>query len=535
MLRGADVGFSVGGDADNAAGNLLGDSLSAELEHVMKLDVPGDTQTGPRVLPAARLGGCLPVALAGRSSTPLGVEDLELLASPLSHRSGRRLSEPWSAPITRIWTPAKASRRPLRFLAGFRLLFRGETGQASGWLGRAQRLLEGRDCVEQGYLLLPVVEQQLAEGLRCRARVAAAPSRSASASVSRTWSPAPGTCRAGFDPAGTGRLRPRSPGRGHGRGHRRGAVAHHDGPDLLQRDRGLPAGVRVGPLARVDVRPGALVRGATGDRRLHRRLPGAPLRDLQLHGAWPDAIEEARRACERSPGVDRHATAAALYQQGEVYRLRGEFAAAEGAYRDASQWGWEPQPGLALLRLAQGRPTRRPRRSAVSWTRHGSAAAREAAARLRRDHAGHRRHPGSANRLPRTRGDCAGIRYRSAARDRRACPRSGRARRRRRACGARLVAPRLRDVAASRGALRGRARAGPAGAGLPRARRRRGCGLELEAARAVFERLGAAPDVARIDSSGRRRSPMGSHRASCRCSAWWPPARPTRRSPRSCS
>ena len=38
-----------------------------------------------------------------------------------------------------------------------------------------------------------------------------------------------------------------------------------------------------------------------------------------------------------------------------MHRLRGEFAAAEEAYRSASQRGLEPQPGLALLRLAQGR------------------------------------------------------------------------------------------------------------------------------------------------------------------------------------
>jgi tetratricopeptide (TPR) repeat protein len=76
---------------------------------------------------------------------------------------------------------------------------------------------------------------------------------------------------------------------------------------------------------------------------------------MQLGGAWQAAIEEARRARERSQGVSRQTAAAALYQQAEVHRLRGEFAAAEEAYRNASQWGLEPQPGLALLRLAQGR------------------------------------------------------------------------------------------------------------------------------------------------------------------------------------
>jgi hypothetical protein len=40
--------------------------------------------------------------------------------------------------------------------------------------------------------------------------------------------------------------------------------------------------------------------------------------------------------------------------QGEVRRLRGELGAAEDAYRDASGYGRDPHPGLALLRLAQG-------------------------------------------------------------------------------------------------------------------------------------------------------------------------------------
>jgi ATP/maltotriose-dependent transcriptional regulator MalT len=76
---------------------------------------------------------------------------------------------------------------------------------------------------------------------------------------------------------------------------------------------------------------------------------------MQLHGTWPNALEEAWRAGERSAqAMNRAAAAQAHYRQGEIHRLRGEFAAAEEAYRDASRGGWEPQPGLALLRLAQG-------------------------------------------------------------------------------------------------------------------------------------------------------------------------------------
>ena len=50
------------------------------------------------------------------------------------------------------------------------------------------------------------------------------------------------------------------------------------------------------------------------------------------------------------------AAGAAAYQLAELHRLRGETAEAEEAYRRASRWGREPQPGLALLRLAQGQP-----------------------------------------------------------------------------------------------------------------------------------------------------------------------------------
>jgi DNA-binding NarL/FixJ family response regulator len=73
---------------------------------------------------------------------------------------------------------------------------------------------------------------------------------------------------------------------------------------------------------------------------------------LQLHGAWPDAVGEAQRACERLSG--QPAVGMAFYQQAELHRLRGEFALADEGYRQASEFGHSPQPGLALLRLAQG-------------------------------------------------------------------------------------------------------------------------------------------------------------------------------------
>jgi DNA-binding NarL/FixJ family response regulator len=75
---------------------------------------------------------------------------------------------------------------------------------------------------------------------------------------------------------------------------------------------------------------------------------------LQLRGNWPAALAEARRACAQlSTPLARPAAGAAHYQEGELHRLRGEFAAAQAAYRRASAAGRDPQPGLALLRLAE--------------------------------------------------------------------------------------------------------------------------------------------------------------------------------------
>ena len=76
---------------------------------------------------------------------------------------------------------------------------------------------------------------------------------------------------------------------------------------------------------------------------------------MQLHGAWPDAMDEARRACERFAVPAGYPEAgAAHYRLAELSRLRGDCRAAEDEYRRASQAGLNPNPGLALLRLAQG-------------------------------------------------------------------------------------------------------------------------------------------------------------------------------------
>jgi DNA-binding CsgD family transcriptional regulator len=73
---------------------------------------------------------------------------------------------------------------------------------------------------------------------------------------------------------------------------------------------------------------------------------------MQLRGHWNDAAGDAREACELL--APRPAAGAAFYRLGEIHRLRGEFAKAEAAYTRANERGRKPQPGLSLLRLAQG-------------------------------------------------------------------------------------------------------------------------------------------------------------------------------------
>jgi DNA-binding CsgD family transcriptional regulator len=77
---------------------------------------------------------------------------------------------------------------------------------------------------------------------------------------------------------------------------------------------------------------------------------------MQFHGSWSDAFEEAQRACEwLSLPVSPEGPADAFYRIGELYRLRGAYAEAEEAYRKASRLGRRPEPGLPLLWMARGR------------------------------------------------------------------------------------------------------------------------------------------------------------------------------------
>jgi len=76
---------------------------------------------------------------------------------------------------------------------------------------------------------------------------------------------------------------------------------------------------------------------------------------MQLGGAWLEAFDVAREASTRLSHATGGDAGHAFYQQGEIHRLRGEDADAEQAYALARERGRDPHPGLALLRVAQGR------------------------------------------------------------------------------------------------------------------------------------------------------------------------------------
>jgi len=91
------------------------------------------------------------------------------------------------------------------------------------------------------------------------------------------------------------------------------------------------------------------VSGFPGACRIHRAEV------LRLRGDWSGAEAQAIAACEELHDFDRSITAFGHYEIGEIRRRRGDFAGAEEAYAVSNEMGRQPQPGLSLLRLAEGK------------------------------------------------------------------------------------------------------------------------------------------------------------------------------------
>ena len=452
-------------------------------------------------------------------AAPLGTEDLELLAIS-AHMVGRmddflRILERAHHVSLDAGEELRAARAA--FWIGMNLAIRGEIGPAGGWFGRAQRLVEreGQDCVEQGYLLVPVALKHQGMGDYEAAYAAAA----GAAEMGERFGDAD-LFAAAVHFQGLIRIK-------------EGRV--EEGLGLLDEAMvGVTAG-EVSPVMSGVVYCGVIAcceeafeprRAREWTNALTRWCEQQPQMVaftgrclahragiMQLHGAWRDALEEARLArgrCEQA--MNRAATGQALYQQGELLRLQGDFAAAEKAYRDASGYGREPQPGLALLRLGQGD-------------------ADTAAAAIRRI-LGETTEPlQRAGLLPayaeiilavgdieETRGACRELAEIAAASERAmleaiAAHARGAVELAEGDARAALVPLRhswqvWQELEAPYEAARARVLIGLACRALGD---EDSAALELEAARGAFERLGASPDLARVDSLTGRAAPADTH------------------------
>jgi DNA-binding NarL/FixJ family response regulator len=291
----------------------------------------------------------------------LGADDLERLATSAS-MTGRMdeyltLLEQVHHEHLERGDELRAARAA--FWAGMTLATSGDMGPAGGWFSRAHRLIErhGADCVEAGYLRIPVAFQLQMAGEYEAAYAAAAEGRETAerfndAALIAACLHVQGQIRVrqGMVPQGLALLDE--------------AMVALTAPDIPPMLSGV---VYCGVIAccedAFDVRRAhewttALARWCSGQPQLVSftgRCLAHRAGIMRLHGAWNEALAEARLArdrCEQS--MNRAATGQAIYQQAELHRLRGEFGAAEAAYREASLYGREPQPGLALLRLAQG-------------------------------------------------------------------------------------------------------------------------------------------------------------------------------------
>ncbi|HEY6637987.1 MAG TPA: LuxR C-terminal-related transcriptional regulator [Solirubrobacterales bacterium] len=298
---------------------------------------------------------------AADRQAPLNPDDLEALAYS-AYMLGREREH--LELLERAYRAHLDAGEPLpavrcAFWLGLTLSISGEMGRGNGWFGRANRLLdrEGTDCVERGYLTLARLFEHEADGDLERSAAASADAVAVGERFSDADLVAFGSFTQGDALIRLGRLR--------------------EGLALLDLAMvGVLAG-EVSPVSSGIVYCGVILACEQAHDLRRAREWTTALSDwckaqpdlvaftgrclvhraqiMRLDGSWQEAIEEAGRAAERClKGENPVAAGEAHYQRGEVHRLRGEHSAAEEAYRAASAQGWEPQPGLALLRLAQG-------------------------------------------------------------------------------------------------------------------------------------------------------------------------------------
>lgn len=299
--------------------------------------------------------------LASDRKDPLDPPDLERLAT-CAYLTGRydESAECWTRAHHAYADGGESvAAAQSAFWLAFGLINRGEHAHASGWLARAERLLDdgSRDTVVRGFLLLPRALRSAGTGDH----------EAALAGFERVVEIAER-----FDDPDLATLALQGQGRALLR-----LEAVDEGVRLLDEAMIIVGTGNVSPIVvgtvycsvidacreifdvqRAQEWTAALTRWCEAQPELvpfRGRCLVHRAEILQLQGAWPDAMSEAQRACEPYlRGSTPSAVGLAFYQRAELHRLRGEFAAAEQTYRQAGERGREPQPGLAQLWAAKG-------------------------------------------------------------------------------------------------------------------------------------------------------------------------------------
>jgi DNA-binding CsgD family transcriptional regulator/tetratricopeptide (TPR) repeat protein len=293
---------------------------------------------------------------------PLEIADLERLASA-AYLTGRsdESSDAWvraHQECARIGEVARAAR--CAFWLAFALLNNGELARGGGWVDRAQRLLNDRklDCVEQGYVryasaLRSVFSGDVGAALDGFSAAAGMGERFLDVELTTLARIGQGRCLIYVGQIG-------------------------EGVALLDEAMVAVAAEEISPIAVGDAYC-TVIEGCQELFDIHRAhewtaaftrwcdaQPDLVLyrghclvhraEIMKLRGEWSDAVKEMSRVFDRVANpTGARILGTAAYLQGELHLLRGQLQDAEAAFRAANSLGRDPQPSLSLLRLAQGR------------------------------------------------------------------------------------------------------------------------------------------------------------------------------------